>query len=65
MTSAIRLIDHLVAHELEANSAEQALEKMSTTTNALTVRKGFIPANRRDPRRSVRFDVKTSATHLF
>ena len=29
MTSAIRLIDHLVAHELEANSAEQALEKIA------------------------------------
>jgi len=29
MTSAIRLIDHLVAHELEANSAKQALEKIA------------------------------------
>jgi mannitol/fructose-specific phosphotransferase system IIA component (Ntr-type) len=29
MTSAIRLIDHLVAHELEANSAEQALKKIA------------------------------------
>jgi PTS system galactitol-specific IIA component len=29
MTSGIRLIDHLVAHELEADSAEQALEKIA------------------------------------
>ncbi|TRZ56558.1 MAG: PTS sugar transporter subunit IIA [Streptomycetaceae bacterium] len=29
MTSGIRLIDHLVAHELEADSVEQALEKIA------------------------------------
>ena len=29
MTSGIRLIDHLVTHELEANTAQQALEKIA------------------------------------